>query len=62
MKSGSQDLVTKKGSKADVFDSGRVQMGAVSPSFPPVRVAPGQVKDIGKVHLGAVSPSFPPAR
>jgi len=46
----------------EIEDSGRVQMGAISPSFPPVRAAPASTKDDAKVRLGAISPSFLPVR
>jgi hypothetical protein len=45
-----------------VEDSGRVRIGAISPSFAPVRAAPASTKDDAKVRLGAISPSFSPVR
>ncbi len=44
----------------EVEDNGTVQIGAISPSFPPARAAPVEVKDHGKARIGAISPSFPP--
>jgi hypothetical protein len=43
-------------------DNGRVRLGLMSPSFPPVRVGPADVADDGQVRLGLMSPTFPPAR
>jgi hypothetical protein len=43
-------------------DDGRVRMGLMSPSFPPVRVSPAEVADKGKTRLGLMSPSFPVSR
>jgi hypothetical protein len=60
---GTKTVVQAKAAIREVKDSGRVQMGAVSPSFPPVRATPvNEVKDSGRVQMGAVSPSFPPVR
>jgi hypothetical protein len=57
-----KSVVQAKAAIPEIEDGGRVQLGAVSPSFPPVRAAPANVKDRGKVEMGAVSPSFPPVR
>jgi len=58
-----------------IFDSGKVQLGAVSPAFPPranvrvgalspafpaPRTSPVNMSDTTKVRIGAVSPAFPP--
>jgi hypothetical protein len=44
-------------------DSGRVRIGTVSPTFPPVRGdTPATLADSGQVRMGTVSPTFPPAR
>ena len=43
-----------------VADDGRVQVGAISPAFPPTRLAPPQGRDDGKTRMGAISPAFPP--
>lgn len=41
-----------------IKDSGKVRLGYLSPSFPPVRVAPANIRDEKKVRLGYLSPSF----
>jgi hypothetical protein len=46
----------------EIEDSGKVRIGDMSPSFPPVRAAPTGANDSGKVRIGDMSPSFPPAR
>jgi hypothetical protein len=44
-------------------DSGRVRIGTVSPTFPPVRGdTPATLADGGQVRMGTVSPTFPPVR
>jgi hypothetical protein len=44
-------------------DSGRVRIGTVSPTFPPVRGdTPAILADSGQVRMGTVSPTFPPVR
>ena len=44
-------------------DSGRVRIGTVSPTFPPVRGdTPATLADRGQVRMGTVSPTFPPVR
>jgi len=48
-------------SNPEVKDGGRVQIGAISPSFPPLRAGDHR-KDETKVRMGAISPAFPPAR
>jgi len=55
-KSGSK--VTVKRPVPSVEDNGKVRLGYLSPSLPPVRVAPANVKDEGKVRLGYLSPSL----
>jgi len=49
-------------SNATTEDNGRVRMGTLSPSFPPVHSKPASVDDKGQVRIGLMSPSFPPAR
>ncbi len=46
----------------ETADTGAVQLGALSPSFPAVRLPQGDTKDRGRVQMGALSPSFPPVR
>jgi hypothetical protein len=43
-------------------DNGKVYMGAMSPSFPPVRDRPADLADSGRLRMGAMSPTFPPNR
>jgi hypothetical protein len=45
-----------------IEDSGKVRIGATSPSFPLARATPRTNADSGKVRIGATSPSFPLAR
>lgn len=59
---GTKSVVQAKPTIPEIEDGGRIQMGALSPSFPPVRATPTSVKDRGKIEMGALSPSFPPAR
>ena len=47
---------------ANIVDTGKVRIGNVSPSFPPVSTTPAKIADGGKVRIGNVSPSFPPVR
>jgi hypothetical protein len=43
----------------DTQDSGAVAIGAMTPSFPPVKATPSESKDSNQVRLGAMSPAFP---
>ena len=44
-------------------DSGRVRIGTVSPTFPPVRGdTPAIFADTGQLRMGTMSPTFPPVR
>ena len=43
-------------------DSGKVRMGTLSPSFPPVRARPVNLADSGRLRMGTLSPTFPPVR
>jgi hypothetical protein len=45
-----------------IADSGKVRLGLLSPSFPPVRTAPRGAADNGQVRIGLMSPSFPLSR
>ncbi|HXW27896.1 MAG TPA: hypothetical protein VEK55_00925 [Xanthobacteraceae bacterium] len=56
------DVVTATAPVSDVKDSGTVQIGALSPAFPPVRATPPSVRDRRNVEMGALSPAFPPVR
>ena len=61
MKEITAEKVVKTPSPA-TKDNGKVRMGLLSPSFPPVCVKPAKVADNGKVRLGLLSPSFPLSR
>jgi hypothetical protein len=54
--------LTAKTAPREIEDSGKVRVGNMSPSFPPVRTTPADVRDLGKVQMGNMSPSFPPVR
>ena len=54
--------VTVKAPVPSIADTGKVRLGYLSPSLPPVRVAPTDQRDTGKVRLGNLSPSLPPVR
>jgi hypothetical protein len=57
-----QEKVVPRATRA-TEDSGKVRIGTVSPTFPPVhRDAPATSTDSGKVRMGTVSPTFPPVR
>src|SRR5262245_8050162 len=43
-------------------DSGKVRMGTMSPTFPPVHTKPANLTDGGRLRMGTMSPSFPPGR
>jgi len=43
-------------------DDGKVRMGTLSPSFPPVHARPANLADSGRLRMGTLSPTFPPAR
>jgi hypothetical protein len=45
-----------------IKDDGRVRLGLMSPSFPPVRSTPRNAADNGQVRMGLMSPSFPLGR
>jgi hypothetical protein len=42
-----------------IKDEGRVRIGTLSPSLPPVRTPPASTTDNGRVRIGTLSPSFP---
>jgi hypothetical protein len=54
--------ITTKESRTVISDSGRVRIGDMSPSFPPVRRRPANISDSRKVRIGDMSPCFPPLR
>jgi hypothetical protein len=43
-------------------DNGKIRMGTLSPSFPPVRDRPANAADSGRLRMGTLSPTFPPVR
>ena len=43
-------------------DDGKVRMGTMSPSFPPVRGRPANLDDTGRLRMGTMSPTFPLGR
>jgi hypothetical protein len=45
-----------------IQDRGKVRMGTMSPTFPPVRTKPANFADSGRIRLGTMSPTFPPLR
>jgi hypothetical protein len=51
-----------KSQTREIEDSGKVQIGNMTPSFPPVRTTPTGAKDSNKVEIGNMTPSFPPVR
>ena len=44
---------------AATADAGKVRIGGLSPSLPPVRIS---AADAGKVRIGGCAPSLPPVR
>jgi hypothetical protein len=51
--------LVEKPAARDTQDSGAVAIGAMTPSFPPVKVTPRESKDRNQVRLGAMTPVFP---
>jgi hypothetical protein len=45
-----------------IEDCGKVRMGTMSPTFPPVRIHPANLADDGRLRMGTMSPTFPPVR
>lgn len=45
-----------------IEDNGKLRIGTLSPSFPPVHAKPAAVADSGRLRMGTLSPTFPPAR
>jgi hypothetical protein len=43
---------------ANIKDSGKVELGGISPSLTPVRVTPLTVADTGRVKLGGIAPAI----
>jgi hypothetical protein len=56
-----QSQITEKATIRDTKDSAKVQIGAMTPSFPPVKVPPRALKDGDKIRMGAMTPAFPKA-
>jgi hypothetical protein len=57
---GAEKVLTTRNPATD--DSGKVRLGLLSPSFPPVRTTPPSAADKGQVRIGLLSPSFPLSR
>ena len=57
---GAEKVVTIR-SPAIAYD-GKVRMGTMSPTFPPVRDRPANLADTGRLRMGTLSPTFPPSR
>jgi len=57
----SAEKVTPR-SRPATQDNGKVRMGTLSPSFPPVRDRPANLADSGRLRMGTLSPTFPPVR
>ena len=51
-----------RASNPAIQDTGKLRIGTMSPTFPPVRVAPADLADSGRLQMGTMSPTFPPAR
>lgn len=43
-------------------DSGKLRIGTLSPTFPPVRARPANLADSGRLRMGTLSPTFPRIR
>ena len=56
-----QSQVAEKPAVRDANDSAKVQIGAMTPNFPPVKVPPKALKDGDKIRMGAMTPAFPKA-
>jgi len=56
-----QSHVTEKPAVRDTKDSAKVQIGAMTPSFPPVKAPSKATKDGDKIRMGAMTPAFPKA-
>jgi hypothetical protein len=57
---GSEKVVRVAGPAIE--DNGKIRMGTMSPSFPPVREQPANLADDGRLRIGTMSPTFPPVR
>jgi hypothetical protein len=52
-------VMEKPAAARDTQDSGTVAIGAMTPSFPPVKVSPRVSKDCNEVRMGAMTPLLP---
>jgi hypothetical protein len=60
---GAEKVVVSRSSRSPATeDDGKLRMGAMSPSFPPVRDKPANLADSGRLRMGAMSPTLPPSR
>ena len=55
-------VIIRSGRSPVAEDDGKLRMGAMSPSFPPVRDKPANLADSGRLRMGAMSPMLPPSR
>jgi hypothetical protein len=62
MANANDSHVSTKESPALIFDNGRVRIGDMSPSFPPVRDSATNTRDRRNVRIGDMSPAFPAVR
>ena len=49
-------VMEKPAAARDTQDSGVVTIGAMTPSFPPVKVSAKESKDCNQVRMGAMTP------
>ena len=61
MKKVGEEKVVNTRSPA-IQDDGKVRMGTLSPTFPPVRDRPANLADSGRLRMGTLSPTFPLSR
>jgi hypothetical protein len=54
-----QPQVHDKSVVRDAQDGAKVKLGAMTPAFPQVKVAPIAPREGDKVRMGAMSPAFP---
>jgi hypothetical protein len=42
-----------------VADAGKIRVGGMAPSLPPVRISAEAIADAGKIRVGGMAPSLP---
>ena len=52
-------VMDKLAAARDIQDSGAVAIGAMTPSFPPLKVSRRPSKDCSQVRMGAMTPLLP---